>query len=1327
MNRSNAMIRAAIAAALIWVSAGTASAQDLTLTNSAVGFNQPIGIDFHEPTGKLIMSVNYPSGMPNNLDLVDPVTGTRSQFSALVGLINELKVATVRQTACQGGFAVGEVFTGNGNPGGIVRISSDGTSVQNPWVVLPSGPPGNDLLRGSFIQDRFCAANGDLIVVTGNEQTDPPVNTSNGNIWRVSSTATANCSSGCTLVGTTGTHLEGVTTVPNLPLVYGPLAGRILAGAEDLKSTDQFGSGVMYGINGRIYAFNPNPPFDFFTIGGGTGPACNAQGQPSGCNFTTVEIHPEDLDVIRRNSVFFGVNYNNFPNGRMLTAPAANFAQRCGQILITREFPSSTGGPGNPSGLSALRWDPVAHAPAVDYLTSNLDGTAGAVQQWEHVTFTSGQDCATTITIAKTPDNGTYAIGAPVSWNIVVTDTGPVTALAVAVDDPLPTTGGLTWMVSSVSQGMCSINASQVLHCDLGDIGAGGSATIVVTSTANVTAPQCTTLNNTATASSTNAASVSDPGSQTCIPPGSFTLTKNPKNATYNIGDNISFSMVVTSTGPGTANNVVLNDPLPTLGNLNHWTISINPGGVCTIVANTLNCPFGNLANGEMRSVTVATDAVGGADATACTGAKLNNTATATATGLPTKTDTGDYTCTPGNYTLTKNPKNATYNIGDNINFTMVVTSTGPGTANNVVLNDPLPTLGNLNTWVFAAGGNPSGVCTIVANVLNCPFGNLANGQTRTVVVTTNAAGGANATACTNPAQKLNNTATLTGTGLPTKTDTGDWICQPGSYTLTKNPKNATYNIGDNISFTMVVTSTGPGTANNVVLNDPLPTLGNLNTWVIQNDPSGVCTIASNTLNCAYGNLANGATRTVTVKTNAAGGANATACLNPPQKLNNTATLTGTGLPTKTDTGDYTCTPQPPVCPITGGGGPTCANPLLGSATACTVLETNGSTVTIAGPSSVSGGVCIGPNGKLSMSGSTFVTGKAELASGATITTSGSATVQGGVDTNVDLSSQINAANTAAANAAALCSSYSGSLSSTQTITGVVGNNVRCVQTLNLQGGSALTLTGPAGATFILNVNGTFALGGSGKILVSGGVQPKDVLVNVVGAGSDVVIGGSSVLQGSLIALNRKINNAPGFITGQIVSSKDITISSGGQVNCPCGPVPPKNIAIGPSSMEGAISIDNGDWVNGGYSFKTNFTGTITVSANVTITGACSNGGTDTVTVPLPATQYAVVAGSDWIPTGDANNVLSWEGSVRVGVTSPSICGGTGSLDASRGAVFASTITGVPPGGTTTFRFKYRDPAAKNKPNTNCLDTSDPNRALADVCGASWSATVVDP
>ena len=171
---------------------------------------------------------------------------------------------------------------------------------------------------------------------------------------------------------------------------------------------------------------------------------------------------------------------------------------------------------------------------------------------------------------------------------------------------------------------------------------------------------------------------------------------------------------------------------------------------------------------------------------------------------------------------------------------------------------------------------------------------------------------------------------------------------------------------------------------------------------------------------------------------------------------------------------------------------------------------------------------------------------------------------------------------------------------------------------------------------------------------------------------------------------------------------------------------PGKTVSIGPSSMEGAIKISNGDWVNGGYSMKSTVTGDLTIAANVRITGPCSNGGTDTLIIPLATKTYpAPSQAKDWLPTGDANSVLSWQGAVQVGVTTPPICGGVGKLDASKGAIFTATVSADPPepGSTVTFRFKFRDPAAKGKPNTNCLDTSDPNRSKADVCGASWSGT----
>jgi hypothetical protein len=279
-NQISAMlVIAAILASSIVVALQTiqpANAAPIVLTIISTPFNNPIGIDHHVPTNKVIMSVNYPSGFPYNLEIVAH-NGSRTGFSSVSGLTDELKIATVRDTI--GGFAVGEVFTGNGHPGQIVRISADGLTVQNPWVTL-AGEPG--LMRGSLYVDRTGIFGGDLIVVT-----------TSGNVWRINSSGVA------TKLASIGVHLEGLSTIPNNATKYGPWAGKILTGAEGQT---------------RFYTISTSGAVAFYNIG----------------------VQPEDIDIIPENENFFGVNYGA---GRLMGAPASAFDGMEGDLLVAQEFP----------------------------------------------------------------------------------------------------------------------------------------------------------------------------------------------------------------------------------------------------------------------------------------------------------------------------------------------------------------------------------------------------------------------------------------------------------------------------------------------------------------------------------------------------------------------------------------------------------------------------------------------------------------------------------------------------------------------------------------------------------------------------------------------------------------------------------------------------------------------------------------------------------------------------------------------------------------------------------------------------------------------------
>ena len=330
----------------------TMFAQGIVFTQLSTPFNNPIGVDYHEPTNSVILSANYSGGLPSNLERVQ-FDGSHVQYSGLAGLTDELKIATVRSAFNPGGFVVGDVFSGNGQDGQIVRVTDGGATVVNPWVSLPGA--GNGLMRGSLYIDRTGVYGGDLIVCT-----------TGGEVWRINAAGTPS------FIADVNTHLEGLCTIPNDPVKYGPLAGRILAGAE---------------AQGRLYSFDAAGGFTFYTLG----------------------IDVEDIDIIMPNEAFIGVN---FGTGKLLAAPATAFAGMEGDILLTQEFPS--GG----SGLHRLFWNGTA------LQTTQFTAAAGSapVGQWEHVTFAPAGIAPFPNCVVSPSNTLSATVGSPISFTVTGLD-----------------------------------------------------------------------------------------------------------------------------------------------------------------------------------------------------------------------------------------------------------------------------------------------------------------------------------------------------------------------------------------------------------------------------------------------------------------------------------------------------------------------------------------------------------------------------------------------------------------------------------------------------------------------------------------------------------------------------------------------------------------------------------------------------------------------------------------------------------------------------------------------------------------------------------------
>lgn len=291
------------------------SPSPITLTAISTPFSSPIGIDFHEPTRSVILSANYPTGLPFNFERIEE-DGTHFPFSSVSGLTDEIKIATVRP-GNPGGFTTGELFVGNGLDGELVRISPDGSQVVNPWVSLPGDL--NGLFRGSLWVDRTGLYGGDLIVAT-----------TAGELWRITSDGVP------TQIAALGVHLEGLAVVPDLPARFGPLAGKILAGAEG---------------QGLLHVFDASGLVDSLALG----------------------VNVEDIDFVMPGENFFGIN---FGTSQLLGAAASDFETIVGDIILTQESHAGT-------GLYRLFWD----GALLSVQELPLSAASFVPGQWEHVTF----------------------------------------------------------------------------------------------------------------------------------------------------------------------------------------------------------------------------------------------------------------------------------------------------------------------------------------------------------------------------------------------------------------------------------------------------------------------------------------------------------------------------------------------------------------------------------------------------------------------------------------------------------------------------------------------------------------------------------------------------------------------------------------------------------------------------------------------------------------------------------------------------------------------------------------------------------------------------
>ena len=239
-------------------------------------------------------------------------------------------------------------------------------------------------------------------------------------------------------------------------------------------------------------------------------------------------------------------------------------------------------------------------------------------------------------------------------------------------------------------------------------------------------------------------------------------------------------------------------------------------------------------------------------------------------------------------------------------------------------------------------------------------------------------------------------------------------------------------------------------------------------------------------------------------------------------------------------------------------------------------IQDSGPTGPDADPYSVSGPIGVASAGNnFQTSGSRTYDGPIFLHSGSTFNSSAAGAPQPQSSAAIDnmLAQAKSDAFAASSFASSLAATATyGTINSTTSITqNAVGNYVFKITAISFSGGRELTLSAPAGSTFLLNITSGLTLS-PGSIILAGGLTPDNVLINYTGSSHISLSGGGngSRIYSAILAPDAHVQITPGFIAGSIIADS-IQLSSGANV-VPVPEVAPSSVIFGFLGLIVAVS-----------------------------------------------------------------------------------------------------------------------------------------------------------
>ena len=455
------------------------------------------------------------------------------------------------------------------------------------------------------------------------------------------------------------------------------------------------------------------------------------------------------------------------------------------------------------------------------------------------------------LTIAKTDGQASYVAGTPISYTVTVTNAGPSNAGAFTITDMVPATiTGVSVSCAATGTGACGTNASSGNSISFtgATLGVGPGHTLTLTINGMVSPSATGTLSNTAQLVIPGGAGFGDPNlgdnSATDVdaagsPQVDLTITKTDGRASYVPGAPIAYTVTVTNAGPSMATGFSVTDVLPVAFSNVTATCAIVGFGSCgtdSSAGTTVSFTNATLAPGAVNTLTVSITGTVSPNATG----SLVNTATVIAGAGATEANPADNTATDTNtqgageadLAITKTDGQAGYIAGTPVSYTLTISNAGPSHATPITgfeIHDAIPsTLIGVSISCATSGTASCGTNSSSGNTLTFTGASLNAGAGNSLTITVNASVDPNFTGgnIVNTAQVVvptgagyddpslaNNTVTDTDTPLPQQVD----------LSITKSNGQASYVPGTSVTYTIVVTNSGPSTATGVSIADVLP------------------------------------------------------------------------------------------------------------------------------------------------------------------------------------------------------------------------------------------------------------------------------------------------------------------------------------------------------------------------------------------------------------------------------------------------------------------------------------------------------------------------